>query len=531
MEDASSTAQTLHTRILPVDTCCLSGSEFPDPRTNTLDDWQLSVKEDSPDASHLADAVERLRTTDIPVAFPTETVYGLGADATRSAAVRGIYKAKQRPSDNPLIVHVCSLNQLRGLLEPKPPGLGQKPNGDDDTRSHQHAHGGHESRSHPPEDVLGGFSQDPIPAIYRPLIQELWPGPLTIILPNPSNSVLAPEVTGGRDTFGARMPDNALALALIKLAGVPLAAPSANASTKPSPTTAEHVQEDLEGRIEIILDGGPCAVGVESTVVDGLCSPPCVLRPGGVSMEQLRRFPGWEDVVVAYQDQGQLDGMPRAPGMKYRHYSPRAKVVLYECGAAAPSWRDLQLYEGDIGIIRTARWEIQDLSSLPAHGPETVNGTQSTSPKSTIHSSLSRIQITRRSSKHLDNAQTSASTQLHSQSPPITTIAHSPYILSISPSTTSDSNSNPNSALKVFDIHLGSSVKEIARGIFSALRELDRRGVSVILVEGIRDDTEEDLAAAVMNRLRKAATAIHKADENGEWGGGGGGGSGGGGGG
>ncbi len=185
-------------------------------------------------------------------------------------------------------------------------------------------------------------------------------------MPNPIPSKLAPEVTAGLETFGVRMPASPLARSLIKLVGAPLAAPSANASTKPSPTTAAHVLEDLDGRIELILDGGSCPVGVESTVVDGLCDPPAVLRPGGVSIDELRKCPGWKNVEKAYKDHSETGkAAPRAPGMKYKHYSPRAQVVLYE--ATRPSLHKgvdqqaLELKDDNsniVGVIRTRYWQM-----------------------------------------------------------------------------------------------------------------------------------------------------------------------------
>jgi len=278
----------LQTRVLQVETSSVKLGQFKDPKS--LETWEVLAS-----LSPLREAAQHLKCSSIPVGFPTETVYGLGADATRSDAVKGIYKAKGRPSDNPLIIHVSDLTMLRSYLAP----------------------------------CVG--NKDSIPQIYKPLIERFWPGPLTILLPNSSPSKLAQEVTAGLPSFGARMPDSPLALSLIKLVGVPLAAPSANASTKPSPTTAEHVRYDLDGKIELILDGGPCLVGVESTVVDGLCNPPVVLRPGGVSIDRIRECEGWEAVVKGYKDSSEVGiATPRAPGMKYKHYSPKAKVVLYE---------------------------------------------------------------------------------------------------------------------------------------------------------------------------------------------------------
>ncbi|KAF2211212.1 hypothetical protein CERZMDRAFT_43815 [Cercospora zeae-maydis SCOH1-5] len=386
----------MDTRILPVDVRKIGSVRAKAVPDDVLDELNFQIDSTSLDAQYLQQAANDLKTSDVPVAFPTETVYGLGADATRSDAVKGIYKAKQRPSDNPLIVHFHSLLQLRSLL---------------------HGHASSEAN---------GVGEDPIPAIYHSLISRFWPGPLTIILPNPDNSPLAPEVTAGLRTFGARMPRHPLALALLSLADVPIAAPSANASTKPSPTAAEHVAYDLNGRISTILDGGTCDVGVESTVVDGISQqPPVVLRPGGISLEQIRSCSGWEDTQIGYKDISEKGTQPRAPGMKYRHYSPKATVVLFEAGKSPPSGDELKARIG----------------------------------------AQARIGL----------------------------VAPTKHRASIAGST-----------VEVLDVALGANTGNIARGIFSALRVLDREDVDAIFVEGI-DDNEGSLAAAVMNRLRKAA--------------------------
>ena len=403
------------TSILPVDVSRIGHFYFSDSRRSFLEDWHVDVDRDSLDGRHLLEAAEKLRSTDIPVAFPTETVYGLGADATRTSAVLGIYKAKQRPADNPLIVHICSITQLRHLLQPY-------------AKSKLTT-----SKSQDRNDA------DPIPAIYHPLIRQFWPGPLTILLSNPPDTVLAPEVTAGLPTFGVRMPSSPLALALIKIADTPLAAPSANASTKPSPTTAEHVLHDLNGRIDIILDAGPCEVGVESTVVDGLSNPPLILRPGGISLDQIRECQGWANVVKGYKDGAERGNAPRAPGMKYKHYSPRAKVILVEPGVGSGGL-DISIASNymahgvkSIGILRTRRWKADQLGTTSVDGDE------------------------------------------GKQKEP-----------------------------EIWDIGLGNTTTDIAQNLFSGLRELDQKGVDVIFVEGI-DDSEGDAAAAVMNRLRKAA--------------------------
>jgi L-threonylcarbamoyladenylate synthase len=217
------------------------------------------------------------------VAFPTETVYGLGADATQTEAVRRIFEAKGRPSDNPLIVHIADPDQL---------------------------------------EAFAASATDE----ERRLMQAIWPGPLTVVLPVRPGS-LSPLVTAGLSTVGVRIPDHPVALALLRAAGVPVAAPSANRSGKPSPTHAGHVRADLAGRIDGLLDGGATGVGVESTVVrlhDGALH---VLRPGGVTREQLRAaLP-----ELPIRDATAADAeVPRAPGMKYAHYAPRGRLTVVQ---------------------------------------------------------------------------------------------------------------------------------------------------------------------------------------------------------
>jgi L-threonylcarbamoyladenylate synthase len=443
-------AASMETNVLSVDPQKLGDITFTESRESLIDEWDIQYATGQ-DYESLKRAAEELVNTDIPVAFPTETVYGLGADATRSSAVKAIFAAKGRPADNPLIVHVHSLPQLRGLLSGKGGGVTESL----------------------------GTEHDPIPAIYKPLIERFWPGPLTIILPTPASSILAPEVTAGLSTFGARMPRSILALSLLRLCGRPLAAPSANASTRPSPTAAEHVFDDLQGRIHTIIDGGPCEVGVESTVVDGLSSPPSILRPGGVTVEQLRQCPGWENVTVGYKDKQEGGtSKPRAPGMKYRHYSPKAEVVLFEAGAGALSAEEIKGRK-KVGIIRTKSWK--PTLGLSADLPATVqangqiNGTAPNKPTPATPDV---------SSTRLSNLLRSV---IQHQVP------HAQFY------------SIPNMDVKVWDINLGAETENVARGLFSALRELDKKAVEIIYVEGIDDQIDDDIAAAVMNRLRKAA--------------------------
>lgn len=394
----------------------------------------------------LMHAVELLKTTNIPVAFPTETVYGLGADATRSSAVKGIYKAKGRPSDNPLIIHICDTDMLREVLCPS----------------------GHKG------------NEDPIPPIYEPLIQACWPGPLTILLKNPADSKLAPEVTAGLKTFAVRMPDSALALTLIQLAGVPLAGPSANASTKPSPTSAQHVYNDLNGKIDLIIDGGVCDVGVESTVVDGLCDPPVILRPGGLSIETIRKIKGWERVEKGYEDQPQTgDAAPRAPGMKYKHYSPKAKVVLVEGGgnAVEKDLRELteqgtkQPHPMSIGVIRTRHWNKWG-------GWENCSWAK-----------VKLRVVGHDLGEDLDLPANIQESRLWVSEP--------------------GESVEPIDFARVLSVSIGPDTKSVAHGLFSALRALDLLKADIIYVEAIPQvDGEEGIADAVMNRLRKAASSV-----------------------
>ncbi|KAI9219712.1 DHBP synthase RibB-like alpha/beta domain-containing protein [Blastocladiella britannica] len=281
---AAAAAGALITRVLRVASSDISFPPVPaatgHPR---LDASPVIASADAKNA--LQEAARLLVAEDQVVAMPTETVYGLAGNARSTTAVSRIFAAKNRPSDNPLIVHVASLAMLRSFL----------PNRE-------------------------------IPALHAALIDRFWPGPLTLLFPVADNSTLSPLVTAGQPTVGVRLPDHPVARALIATAGVPLAAPSANASGRPSPTLAKHVSEDLDGRIPLIIDGGRCEGGLESTVLQ-LDPYPLVLRPGGVTLEALRLVPGLENVECHI---GVVDPSvaPSAPGMKYRHYSPTAEVHL-----------------------------------------------------------------------------------------------------------------------------------------------------------------------------------------------------------
>ena len=238
----------------------------------------VDIDPSAPDHTLIAEAAAIIRAGQL-VAFPTETVYGLGADGLNPTALSRIYTVKGRPPDNPLILHLASQDQLAAVAAE-------------------------------------------VPASASALMQAFWPGPLTLVLPK--NPLVPDLATGGLTTVAVRMPDHPVAVTLIRRAGTPLAAPSANRSGRPSPTTAQHVLDDLNGAIPLILDGGPTAIGVESTVLDVTCTPPVLLRPGGVSQEAI------EVVVGALAATAEVSLHRRSPGTRYRHYSPKARVLLLE---------------------------------------------------------------------------------------------------------------------------------------------------------------------------------------------------------
>ncbi len=218
------------------------------------------------------------------VAFPTETVYGLGGDALNPDSSRKIYAAKGRPSDNPLIVHICRWEDMEKIV----------------------------SR---------------IPETAKKIADAFWPGPLTLILEK--SETVPYETTGGLNTVAVRFPSHPVAQKLIEYAGGYVAAPSANISGKPSPTLAKYVVEDMDGRIEMIVDGGAVGIGLESTIIDLTCEPPQILRPGYITGEMLREVLGRveTDVAIIHPDSGQA---PKAPGMKYRHYAPKGELLVVE---------------------------------------------------------------------------------------------------------------------------------------------------------------------------------------------------------
>lgn len=238
---------------------------------------------DKIDKHEMKDAIAVIKNGGL-VAFPTETVYGLGGDATNPEASKKIYAAKGRPSDNPLIVHIAHFSQLENIVE----------NVSDEARA---------------------------------LAEAFWPGPLTMILKK--NDKIPYETTGGLDTVAIRMPNHPIAIQFLKESDCMVAAPSANLSGRPSPTTAKHVYDDLDGKIDVILDGGAVEIGIESTIVDLSEEIPTILRPGYITLDEISRVVGpvKMDPGLVKEDE---NVRPKAPGMRYRHYAPRAELTIIE---------------------------------------------------------------------------------------------------------------------------------------------------------------------------------------------------------
>ena len=257
------------------------------------------------DPNAVRDAAAILRRGGL-LGIPTETVYGLGADALNEDAVSRIFLAKGRPQDNPLIIHVPDASWLERYCRSVPP------------------------------------------AAYQ-LAERFWPGPLTMILPR--RDIVPLQTTGGLETVGVRCPNHPVTLAIIEAAGVPIAAPSGNTSGRPSPTTAAHMIEDMDGRIDGIVDGGPCTVGVESTIIDLTVTPPRLLRPGGLPLESLRQVLGEVAVDKAVTGLLAAGERPRAPGMKYRHYAPHAPVTVVTGEPERSAHRIQGLLSDTAGVI------------------------------------------------------------------------------------------------------------------------------------------------------------------------------------
>ena len=278
------------------------------------------------------------------VAFPTETVYGLGGDALNPKASEKIYSAKGRPSDNPLIVHIADTASVWELAESVSPQA-------------------------------------------EMLMEAFWPGPLTIIFRK--KDIVPYETTGGLDTVAIRMPSHPAAMKLIKDSGVYIAAPSANLSGRPSPTTAQHVEQDLSGRIDMILDGGPVGIGIESTIVDVTGERPTILRPGYISAEMIRDILG--DVMIdPALERMDMQVRPKAPGMKYTHYAPKGKLTIVEGNRERVADKILELVEAKKkeGYVTAV---LCDTENMELYSCENVLDAGSKKNEITVASSLYRL--------------------------------------------------------------------------------------------------------------------------------------------
>ncbi len=373
-----------------------------------------------PDLSSIREAARCLQRGGL-VVFPTETVYGLGADATDGRAVAGIFAAKGRPPDNPLIVHVASPADVAPLAREIDPRA-------------------------------------------EALMRTFWPGPLSLIFPRTSR--VAPEVCCGLDTVAIRMPRHPVALELVRLAGLPVAAPSANTSGRPSPTRAEDVVSDLEGRVDYILDAGPCPVGVESTVLDLTGAVPTVLRPGGVTVESLRQVIGRVDLLAGAA--GTAGPAARSPGLRHRHYSPRARLVLV---LPAPARAGSSASEASTAAV-VARVAAAEMAAGLKVG----------------------VACTRETSESLATAWPAAATR--------TGAAGSPG--AVAPPTSGGSR-DAAALPRVIVWGARERPEEVATRLFSALRDLDGLGMDVIVAEGA---APEGLGVAVNDRLERAAASI-----------------------
>lgn len=356
------------------------------------------------DASNMAssdfkEAAELLRNGKL-VAFPTETVYGLGGNAFDSTASKKIYAAKGRPSDNPLIVHISCFEELPALVRE-------------------------------------------IPDAARALADRFWPGPLTMIL-NKSDRI-PKETTGGLDTVAIRMPSHSIANRLIKEAGIPIAAPSANASGRPSTTKAEHVIEDLSGRIDMIIDGGSSDIGLESTIVDLTVSPALILRPGYITIEMLKEvIPDIEYDKAVLKRMRDDSIVAKAPGMKYRHYAPKGELTIFEGDSEKVQGAILREAEGKL----TEGYNVGILSSDElAAGYEPLK------------------KYMRAAGNDKDGSETKNN-------------------------------------LYIREVGSRENESEIASGLFDALRFFDEAGAEYIYAEAF---DEGGIGQAIMNRLMKAA--------------------------
>ena len=387
----------------------------------------------------LKEAASILRSGGL-VAFPTETVYGLGGNALDEDAARKIYAAKGRPSDNPLIAHVSCVEEVAPLVKE-------------------------------------------IPEAGRKLMEAFWPGPLTMIFPK--SEKVPYGTTGGLDTVAIRMPDDPVANRLIALAGVPVAAPSANTSGRPSPTTADHVWQDMNGRIEMIIDGGPVGIGVESTIVDVSSAVPAVLRPGAITMEMLAEVLGEVSVDPAILGPLSADVRPKAPGMKYKHYAPKA---------------DLTLVEPETGTERESGAE-QVTGAEQKTGAEQVNGAEQKNGAGQKTGAEQKTGADRNTGADPETGLDE--TQLQAMIRKVRELSREKieagYKVGV---ICTDESRGCYTDGEVRSIGARKSQASVAHNLYALLREFDDLGVDYIFSESFPKD---HLGQAIMNRLSKAA--------------------------
>ena len=358
------------------------------------------------------------------VAFPTETVYGLGGNGLDKEAARKIYAAKGRPSDNPLILHVSKMEEVYPLVES-------------------------------------------VPEKAKRLMESFWPGPLTLILKK--SKIVPLESTGGLDTVAIRCPDNALTLELIERAGLPVAGPSANLSGSPSPTEASHVYHDLSGRIEGILDDGAVGIGVESTILDMSTDRPTLLRPGAITLEDLTEVLGEKpEIDPTLLGKKMEDGfIPKAPGMKYRHYAPKAEMVLF-----------CSLEEKESEEKESKKKELEDKTSEKKRSEDRIS-----------EGKESEYKVSKRIAEYLEE---------EGKGFPREKIAV--FCAEETKHFYQEMAEKEGIVLKV----LGRRDEPLSmtHNLFRILRECDEEGIELILSEGY---SEEGIGFALMNRMKKAA--------------------------
>lgn len=397
----------------------------------------------------LLEAAQILRDGGL-VAFPTETVYGLGGNALDKEAAKKIYAAKGRPSDNPLIAHISCMEELAPLVRE-------------------------------------------IPEAGRKLAEKFWPGPLTLVFPKSERVPFG--TTGGLETVAVRMPKDPVANRLIRLAGVPVAAPSANTSGRPSPTTAEHVWQDLAGKIEMLVDGGPVGIGLESTIVDVSEGKPVILRPGAITREMLEEVLGQVELDPAITGPVKADVRPKAPGMKYRHYAPKGDLVLIELKEETVK----ELHQpGSVLYGQVSRWmeeyEVQGKRGKPDGEEYEVQGKRDKQDSEEV--SEGGEGYGKEKVKKLDRESFYMAWRVNREAAKTEEKGMRVGVIC------TEETAGVYMAGVRRSIGKRSSEGSIAHNLYAVLREFDDLGVDVIYSESF---SEDHLGQAIMNRLNKAA--------------------------